>query len=122
MIPNSTAPTPPPPSTTSATSSAEAAEDATTAATIATTTAPVHMTLVAPTLPRLIEIIGSQKQGAGSMQGVVSGVSLVGLTFTHTSHTSLLPYEVTSPGDWSLHRGGTVFIEGAADVLVGDND
>jgi hypothetical protein len=42
------------------------------------TPVPFKVTMIAPQLPRLIEIIGSQKQGAGNTQGIVSGVVLDG--------------------------------------------
>ena len=66
---------------------------------------------VGTTLQRLIDIIGSQKTP-------VLNVSLVNLTFTHTETTFLEPYEVPSGGDWAIHRGGAVFVEGAEMVTV----
>lgn len=42
---------------------------------------------------------------AGSQAAPVVGVSLLGLTFSHTGSTFMEEYEVTSGGDWSIHRG-----------------
>jgi hypothetical protein len=38
------------------------------------------------------------------MAAPVVGVTLQGLTFSHTATTFLEGYEVTSGGDWSIHR------------------
>ncbi len=38
------------------------------------------------------------------MAAPVVGVTLEGLTFSHTATTFLEGYEVTSGGDWSIHR------------------
>ena len=48
----------------------------------------------------------------------MTGLRLVGLEFAHTRTTFFDPYEVPSGGDWSIHRGGTVFLEGIEDVTV----
>ena len=68
---------------------------------------------VAPRLKRLIEVMGEN-----SMDRTADGITLRGLTFAHTATTFMEPYEVPSPGDWSIHRGGTVFLENTQDVSI----
>eukprot|EP01137_Pigoraptor_chileana_P011890 Opistho-2@63489 len=57
----------------------------------------------------------------GSMKAPVRNVSVSGLTFTHTAPTFLKSYEVPSGGDWSVHRGAALFIEGTESVTVTGN-
>ena len=48
----------------------------------------------------------------GSMDRPVYNITLMNITFTQTEPTYLKSYEVPSGGDWSIHRGGAVFVEG----------
>ena len=48
----------------------------------------------------------------GSMDHPVYNITLMNITFTQTEPTYLKSYEVPSGGDWSIHRGGAVFVEG----------
>ena len=57
-------------------------------------------------LQRLLEI-------RGSLGNPVYNVTVANITFTQTEPTFLERYEVPSGGDWSIHRGGAVFVEGA---------
>ena len=36
----------------------------------------------------------------------------------HTAATFLESYEVPSLSDWAIHRGGTIFLEGARDCVI----
>jgi len=54
----------------------------------------------------------------GSKQRPVTHIKLVGFRFTQTETTYMDEYEVPSTGDWGIHRGGAVFIEGAEDCAV----
>ena len=78
--------------------------------------APPTEGLVAPRLKQLIEVIGS------SAESPAANVRISGLTLRHSSATFCCdhPYESVSGGDWSLHRGGAVFLENATDVTVSD--
>ena len=62
-------------------------------------------------LDRAVEVVGI-------MQFPVTQVSITNITFAHTATTFLRPYEVPSGGDWSVHRGGTVFAEGVKGFTV----
>lgn len=69
-------------------------------------------------------VIGATSEFSVSLQGSimqpVHDVVFRGLTFTHTATTFMESYEVPSGGDWSIHRGGTVFIEGAERISIED--
>ena len=54
----------------------------------------------------------------GSMSQPVHDITFRGLTFTHTATTFMESYEVPSGGDWSIHRGATVFIDGAERINI----
>ena len=48
----------------------------------------------------------------GTLDNPVYNITVVNVTFSQTEPTFLECYEVPSGGDWSIHRGGTVFVEG----------
>ena len=45
-------------------------------------------------------------------------IIVMGLTFAHTATTFFKDYEVPSGGDWAIHRGGAVFVEGVDGFLI----
>ena len=57
----------------------------------------------------------------GSRESPVASVTIRGITFTHTSNTFLRPYVVPSGGDYSVHRGGAVVLQGTSDVVIVSN-
>jgi hypothetical protein len=59
-----------------------------------------------PVLQRLVEFVGTQ-------DNPVQHITLQGFRFAHTTSTFLEPYEVPSLSDWAIHRGGTVYLQGA---------
>ncbi len=59
----------------------------------------------APVLEDLIRLVGSQ-------QAPVHHITIEGFHLTGTASTFLDDYEVPSLGDWAIHRGGTVFLQG----------
>eukprot|EP01051_Picozoa_sp_SAG22_P001404 SAG22_NODE_54_length_23787_cov_12.917511_17_plen_101_part_00 len=63
-------------------------------------------TVVVPQLATLISITGADR------------VTLSGLTVTHSLTTFLGEYTVPSGGDWSMHRGGAVFVTDASGLHV----
>jgi hypothetical protein len=65
----------------------------------------------APLLKQLIRFVGSQHQP-------VRNIRLEGFRITHTEATYLDKYEVPSLSDWAIHRGGTVFLEGARNITI----
>jgi hypothetical protein len=64
-----------------------------------------------PMLEQAVRFIGTQDLP-------VRFVALEGFRFAHTVSTFLKPYEVPSLSDWAIHRGGTVFMQGARDCVV----
>ena len=61
--------------------------------------------IIAPVVKDLVVFRGSQNNP-------VHHISLQGLTFAHTASVFMERYEAVSRGDWNIHRGGTVFLEG----------
>jgi hypothetical protein len=64
-----------------------------------------------PVLQRLVEFKGTQ-------ENPVQHITMQGLRFAHTTATFLEPYEVPSLSDWAIHRGGTVFLQGARHCTI----
>ena len=54
----------------------------------------------------------------GSLTNPVYNITVANITFTQTEPTFLERYEVPSGGDWSIHRGGTVFVEGVDGITL----
>ena len=71
-------------------------------------------TLVASQLPCILSMQGTRANP-------IHHVTVSGITFTETANTLLRPYEVPSGGDWSVHRGGAVFVEGSEACSVTQN-
>jgi len=65
----------------------------------------------APVLQQLIEFKGTQYKP-------VHDIRLSGFRIAHTESTFMEQYWIPSGSDWSIHRGGTVFMEGARDCTV----
>lgn len=65
----------------------------------------------APQLQQLIEFQGSQDTP-------VANISVEGLKITHSTTVYLEPWEAVSMGDWTIHRSGAVFMEGAEHCSV----
>ena len=72
-----------------------------------------NATVEAVVLKQLFEFRGAPAQP-------VKHITLRGFTMTHTAHTFLEGYENLLRGDWSIHRGGAVFMAGAEDCAVED--
>ena len=68
----------------------------------------------APVLKRLIAIEGSRDDP-------VRYIQFNGFHITETATTFLEPYEVPSGGDWSIHRGGAIFVDGAENIMIVNN-
>jgi hypothetical protein len=79
-----------------------------------TTLTATTMRVIIPKLATLISVRGE----AGDDGFDAVNITLKGLTLAHTTETYLQPYIVPSPGDWSIHRGGALFVEGVEDLAV----
>jgi Right handed beta helix region len=64
-----------------------------------------------PFLENVIEFRGSERNP-------VRGIALSGFRIAHSASTYLAHYETPARGDWTIHRGGTVFAEGAEDCTI----
>jgi len=67
--------------------------------------------VIAPILKQVVEFRGSQEEP-------VSNITLSGFKITHTASIFLEPYEAPSLGDWTIHRSGAVFMEGAVNCTI----
>eukprot|EP00039_Didymoeca_costata_P024933 m.11883 g.11883 ORF g.11883 m.11883 type:complete len:934 (-) comp4550_c0_seq1:83-2884(-) len=45
-------------------------------------------------------------------------ISFQGITFAHSDPTFLSDYEMPSGGDWTIHRGGAVFLDGTENITI----
>lgn len=55
-----------------------------------------------------------------TVQDGAKGITISGLSFRDTAATYMSDSSVPSGGDWSIHRGGAVFIENAEGITVSD--
>ena len=69
-------------------------------------------TFVASQIPCIISISGS------SIENPVRNVRIRGLTLTETTNTYLRDFMVPSGGDWSVHRGGTIYLTNTQNVTI----
>ena len=67
---------------------------------------PADTTFIAPQIPTLVNISGSQA-------APVKDFTVDGLRFTGARYTYMYPHGVPSAGDWALDRIGAIFIEGS---------
>lgn len=66
-----------------------------------------------PVLKDLIQIKGNSKKP-------VKHITLKGLDFSQSNTTFMEPYEPLARGDWAIHRGGAIFLEGAENCTITD--
>lgn len=76
---------------------------------------PAVARLEAVILKNLIEV-------RGTAAAPVRHLTIRGLTFTQSGLTFMEPYEPVSRGDWAIHRGGALFLEGTEDLAIEDCD
>jgi hypothetical protein len=70
---------------------------------------------VASQISCLISVSGS------SLEDSAQNILIQGLTLTETSHTYMRDYMVPSGGDWSVHRGGTIYLTNTRNVTITHN-
>ena len=70
--------------------------------------------LVATNLQTLIKIQGTQ-------ENPVRGIQLKGLGFRDAAKTYMEQWSAPSGGDWALHRGGAIHLDGATDIVISDS-
>ena len=80
-------------------------------ATGAETAPPPATGWVVPQLKQLLRVTGTKA-------APVTNVTIRGVGFRDSAYTYLDEWGIPSGGDWALHRGGAVFVEGAERVTV----
>ena len=70
---------------------------------------------VASQIPCLISISGS------GIENLARNVLIQGLTLTQTTNTYMRDYMVPSGGDWSVHRGGTIYLINTKNITITQN-
>jgi len=70
-----------------------------------------HATIVTPQIESLIEFKGTE-------HNPIRNISIEGITFTQTLRTFMKTGERLSRGDWSIYRGGAVFMEGTENCNI----
>jgi hypothetical protein len=70
-----------------------------------------NATVEVPVLQQAVRFLGTQDEP-------VHDVTFSGFRFAHTASTFLEEYSVPSLSDWAIHRGGTVFLQGAHDCRI----
>ena len=66
-----------------------------------------------PVLKDLIQIKGDSKKP-------VSHITITGLDFSQSNTTFMEAYEPLARGDWAIHRGGAIFLEGTENCTITD--
>ena len=70
--------------------------------------------LVATKLARVVQF-------NGTAEAPLRHVHLANVTVAHAAYTYMDPYEIPSGGDWAIHRGASVFADGAESVSISGN-
>ena len=61
---------------------------------------------------------GNEDDDDDDDNGIAKNITISGITFTQTETTFMDQYEVPSPGDWSIRRDGTIFIENTENIMI----
>lgn len=67
-----------------------------------------------------VTVIKDFIQLKGSKELPVKNIQFKGFCFTQSAYTFMDAYEPLARGDWAIHRGGAIFMEGAENCLVED--
>ncbi|UJR19719.1 hypothetical protein I4U23_022853 [Adineta vaga] len=70
---------------------------------------------VASQISCIISVSGS------SIENFAQNIVIRGLTLTQTTNTYMRDYMVPSGGDWSVHRGGTIFLTNTKNITITQN-
>lgn len=70
-------------------------------------------TIEVPVLKDLIQL-------KGSSEFPVKNIQFSGFNFTHSTLTFMEEYEPVARGDWAIHRGGAIFMEGSENCIIED--
>lgn len=67
-----------------------------------------------------VPVLKDLVQFRGSKESPISHVHIKGFHFTQSTLTFMEEYEPVARGDWAIHRGGAVFLEGAENCVIED--
>lgn len=67
-----------------------------------------------------VPIVKDLIQIKGDSEKPVRNITFKGFEFTQSKSTFMQAYEPVARGDWSIHRGGAVFMEGAENCMIID--
>jgi len=67
-----------------------------------------------------VPVIADIIQLKGTKDSPVKNIQFKGFHFTQTNYTFMEAYEPVARGDWAIHRGGTIFMEGTENLLIED--
>jgi len=67
-----------------------------------------------------VPIVEDLIQLHGTKEAPVKNIQFKGFSFQQSTYTFMEPYEPLARGDWAIHRGGAIFMEGAENCLVED--
>ncbi len=67
-----------------------------------------------------VPVLKDLVQLRGNKESPVSNVHIKGFHFTQSTLTFMEEYEPLARGDWAIHRGGAVFLEGAENCVIED--
>jgi hypothetical protein len=70
---------------------------------------------VASQIPCIISVSG------GGIENPANNILIQGLTLTETTNTYMRDYMVPSGGDWSVHRGGTIYLTNTTNITITHN-
>ncbi len=65
-----------------------------------------------------VPVVKDLIQLRGTSENPVEHISIKGITFTQSTLTFMEEYEPVARGDWAIHRGGAIFMEGAGNCTV----
>ncbi|WP_179319189.1 chitobiase/beta-hexosaminidase C-terminal domain-containing protein [Winogradskyella helgolandensis] len=67
-----------------------------------------------------VPVIKDMIQLKGTKEAPVKHIQFKGFNFTQTNYTFMESYEPVARGDWAIHRGGAIFMEGTENLLITD--
>lgn len=70
-------------------------------------------TIEIPVLKDLIQLKGDKDTP-------VKNIHIKGFTFTQSRYTFMDTYEPVARGDWAIHRGGAIYLEGTENCIISD--
>jgi hypothetical protein len=70
---------------------------------------------VASQIPCIISVSG------GGIENPANNILIQGLTLTQTTNTYMREFMVPSGGDWSVHRGGTIYLTNTKNITITHN-